>query len=174
MADKDSDDKLWKQVAATVTPLHSAQEIDLPADPVSLPPLKQAYDSRAAARSGRKLPPVTVDDVSQMDARTRRRLKQGGIAVEASLDLHGMRLAEAEQAFKAFILEQHEKEIRAVRVITGKGLRSESGRGVLQSALPDWLNDPAIRPFVRGYTHAAPEKGGAGVFLIMLKMRGRA
>jgi DNA-nicking Smr family endonuclease len=54
-----------------------------------------------------------------------------------------------------------------VVIITGKG--RGTAMGVLRTALPDWLNEPRLRPLISTITHARPEKGGEGVTHVLLK-----
>ena len=53
--------------------------------------------------------------------------------IDAELDLHGLTQREAEGEVWDFLSEAEEKEYLKVRIITGKGLHSENGEGVLKS-----------------------------------------
>src|SRR3546814_8216446 len=75
-----------------------------------------------------------------LDGRKAERLSRGKLPIEASLDLHGLRQAEAHRRLEAFLAESQAAGKRCVLVVTGKGLHKEEG-GVLRSAVPRWLNE---------------------------------
>ena len=55
-----------------------------------------------------------------------RKLKKGQFSVEAELDLHGMTIVQAQAALNPFIKNCQERGIRCVRIIHGKGYRSNN------------------------------------------------
>lgn len=106
-------------------------------------------------------------DVDRALARGRRR-------PEATLDLHGMTLASAERAVAVFLSEASGRGLRVVLVVTGKGLRMESGRvfgGRIRAEFPGWLERPENRQRIAGVRAAHPRHGGAGAFYILLRRR---
>lgn len=54
---------------------------------------------------------------------------------QATLDLHGETQAEAEHKVKDFLSDCRAHNIRKISIITGKGLHSENGQGVLRDAV---------------------------------------
>jgi DNA-nicking Smr family endonuclease len=106
-------------------------------------------------------------DVDRALARGRRR-------PEATLDLHGMTLVSAERAVAVFLSEASGRGLRVVLVVTGKGLRMESGRvfgGRIRAEFPGWLERPENRQRIAGVRAAHPRHGGAGAFYILLRRR---
>ncbi len=106
-------------------------------------------------------------DVDRALARGRRR-------PEATLDLHGMTLAAAERAVAVFLAEASRRGLRVVLVVTGKGLRMESGRvfgGRIRAEFPGWLERPENRVHIAGVRAAHPRHGGGGAFYILLRRR---
>lgn len=87
--------------------------------------------------------------------------------IDATLDLHGATKLEALTRVQHFIHHQHRAHRRHVVIITGKGRGGEVG--VLRSHLPQWLNEPPLRPLISAFAHARPEKGGTGVMHVLLK-----
>lgn len=87
--------------------------------------------------------------------------------IDATLDLHGATKLEALTRVQHFIHHQHRAHRRHVVIITGKGRGGEMG--VLRTHLPQWLNEPPLRPLISAFAHARPEKGGTGVMHVLLK-----
>jgi DNA-nicking Smr family endonuclease len=111
-------------------------------------------------------------------------LGSGRIAIEARIDLHGMRQSEAHRALNRFLAKAHADGRRWVLVITGKGgpqraLSSDDlgyggeERGVLRRNVPRWLAEPELRAIVVGFTEAAIRHGGAGALYVQLRRRER-
>lgn len=103
-----------------------------------------------------------------LDRQTARRLRQGKMAVQAKLDLHGMVRQEAHLALQAFLQRAQTQGKRCVLVITGKGRMSKDG-GVLRRELPQWLVLPPCRDIVLSSSPARQEDGGEGAFYILLR-----
>jgi DNA-nicking Smr family endonuclease len=97
-----------------------------------------------------------------------RRLKRGEFAIEAEIDLHGMRLAEAQAELRAFLAESTARGLGCVRVIHGKGARSGPGGAVLKPNVQHALTRfDAVQAFVP----AQPRHGGSGAVYVLLKRR---
>ncbi len=103
-----------------------------------------------------------------VSARTFSRLKRGEFASEAEIDLHGMRLAEAERELKAFLAECTARGLGCVRVIHGKGARSGPGGPILKPSVHHWLTR---FDRVRAFVSAQPRHGGSGAVYVLLKGR---
>ena len=103
---------------------------------------------------------------ARIDMRSRRRLQRGALPIDATLDLHGLTLAEAERVLAGFIARQGARGSVWLLVITGKGTR---GEGKLRAALPGWMATPAIAHWVVEYGEAAIAHGGSGAFYLRLR-----
>jgi DNA-nicking Smr family endonuclease len=130
----------------------------------SLPRVVMPVTAKPAVRT---LPPLTT-----LEKRHRREVAKGSRAIDARIDLHGMRQGEAHAALHAFIARAHYSEARLVLVITGKGggfnaLGEE--RGVLRRLVPHWLADPAMRRMILGYEPAALPHGGDGALYVRIR-----
>jgi|GEM_PF-1833101 len=119
--------------------------------------------------------PLTLGNVTSLDRRLAERLRKGKIEAEARLDLHGFTLKEAFVKVRDFILSSYNAKARLVIIVTGKGrmVEDEAGflhkTGKLRVELPNWLNNPDIRPFILSFTEAVAKDGGGGAFYIYLK-----
>jgi DNA-nicking Smr family endonuclease len=129
----------------------NGRDAPLPAPPL---PLKKPRSAAAAA-------PLAPWDGRQ----AARQLKARG-KVNATLDLHGFSKLDAYARLQHFITRHYALGHRHLLIITGKGT---VGEGVLRRAVPQWLNEPALRPMVAGMALAAPEKGGSGALHVLLK-----
>jgi DNA-nicking Smr family endonuclease len=94
-----------------------------------------------------------------------RRLQRGQLRVDAEIDLHGLRLHEAQAALREFVQESTGLRLRCVRIIHGKGLRSGVEGPVLKHAVAHWLRGCDE---VRAFVTARPADGGSGAVYALL------
>ncbi len=180
----EDDAALWRRVAETVKPLKSNRIIKKTVKPEETisengPPPKRArqYITNPVRPATEAAPRPRPDDLGHgtaagVDKRTNQRLIRGKTPIEGRLDLHGHTKETAHRALDAFIKGSFAAGRRCVIVITGKGVRLESGEiGVLRQAVPQWLNGPALRPMVLAYSHATPKDGGEGALYVLLKRK---
>jgi DNA-nicking Smr family endonuclease len=98
-----------------------------------------------------------------------QRLHQGDFSVQDYIDLHGMTLHEAKEAFGLFFKDAIRKRLFCVKVIHGRGLRSPGGP-VLKEALQKWLQG-SFRKWVLAYSTAKDCDGGLGAAYIILNTK---
>ncbi|MFM2281974.1 MAG: hypothetical protein RLZZ444_4205 [Pseudomonadota bacterium] len=102
----------------------------------------------------------------------KKKLSRGKLALEARLDLHGLVQSEAHALLHSFLVRAHERGLRHVLVITGKG-SSMGSDGALKRAVPMWFAKPDFRPLISSYETAAQNHGGEGALYIRLsRVRG--
>lgn len=99
-----------------------------------------------------------------------RRLHQGRYAMQAHIDLHGLRSKDAEEALRNFIRGAILKGLRAVLVIHGRGLSSPRAP-VLKKLVYTWLTQGPFRKWVTALASARPCDGGAGATYVLLRQR---
>ena len=95
-----------------------------------------------------------------------RRLKRGEFAIEAEIDLHGLRVAEARGALQAFLRECIECGVASVRIIHGKGSRSGPDGPILKPSVQRWL---AQWDEVLAFASSQPRHGGNGAVYVLLR-----
>jgi DNA-nicking Smr family endonuclease len=83
--------------------------------------------------------------------------------IEAEIDLHGLRLKPAQEEFVRLLEQALEGGMKRIRVITGKGLHSANGIGVIKEMATDILKSHGIK-----YRNGKPDEGGDGVLIIDL------
>lgn len=168
---------LWLKVARAARPLPERldsmdEDVDQGNGPEpatgggrpAIQPQPQARRSRALAPIGQPPP------LNPIERPVRRKIARGRLALEARIDLHGMMQAEAHDLLHAFLLSAHERGLRHVLVITGKG-SSFGSEGILKRAVPQWLAHRDFRGLVSGYETAARGHGGEGALYVRLKRR---
>lgn len=82
--------------------------------------------------------------------------------IEAELDLHQMTRDEARREVSGFIDEAKQLGYRKIRIITGKGLHSENGEGVLRPYVKDMLDAAGYE-----YQNARYDEGGDGAIEVL-------
>lgn len=178
----DTDAALWQRVTEGVKPIKSNRFTENPVIPTARidqksEPAKQTRTYGHRSRPEQE-PTITRNQARELDhgaapgldKRTHQRLIRGKMPIEGRLDLHGHTKETAHRALNAFITGAFSSGKRCVIVITGKGLRLNSGEvGVLRQAVPQWLNSPTLRPMVLAFSHATPKDGGEGALYVLLK-----
>ncbi len=96
------------------------------------------------------------------------RLRRGQWAIQAQIDLHGLRRDEAREQLAAFVRQALQRSQRCVRVVHGKGLGSPGGEPVLKGKVQRWLAQCAE---VIAFTQATRAQGGAGALVVLLERR---
>ena len=193
---------LWHHTARSVTPLKRAKarvpEVGAPGEvkpkphpapvharsPASWPqkPTSKTAQPTVPPRAGS--PRATPPPLVPIERRKARRIARGQVEIDARLDLHGLRQADAERRLRTFLLRARADGLRTVLIITGKGgardgeesfsSSERSERGVLRRSVPLWLEAPELRDCVAGIAPAHVRHGGIGALYIYLrKMRGR-
>lgn len=93
------------------------------------------------------------------------RLRRGEWAIQAEVDLHGLRRDEARERLGLFLREAVKHGLRCVRVVHGKGLGSPGREPVLKGKVKAWL---VQRQEVMAFTQARASEGGAGALVVLL------
>lgn len=94
-----------------------------------------------------------------------RKLRLGHWSIQASLDMHGLRLDEAREALGQFVRDCHKKGIRCVRIIHGKGHGSPGRVPILKVRVQRWL---VQKQEVLAFVQAKASDGGAGAVVVLL------
>jgi DNA-nicking Smr family endonuclease len=164
------DHRLWSMVAATVHPM-----------PGRVVPSMAGVSGAAIDRNA---PAARIDPTVSADASNKRqgpaqaiepgrrhRIARERDPIGAHIDLHGLSQDQARAALEGFVLRSWNEGMRAVLVITGKGLR---GDGILRRMTPEWLAAPRLRAVVAGISESHRRHGGEGALYIALKRRARS
>ncbi|MFN3305130.1 MAG: Smr/MutS family protein [Roseateles sp.] len=94
-----------------------------------------------------------------------RKLRRGHWALQAQLDLHGLRRDAAREALGLFIHDSARRGLRCVRVVHGKGHGSPGREPVLKGRVRRWL---VQKSEVLAFVQARASDGGAGALIVLL------
>jgi DNA-nicking Smr family endonuclease len=184
----EDDAELWARIARTAAPLKKKNRVTHVATPPKPPRPKQIAAALAAEAKQTPKPapkpgvrpalsPPLSPAASGLDRQTARKLDKGHLAVEARLDLHGMRQRDAHAALRKFLKWAQGQGYRHVLVITGKGSSAEEkksfyeeeARGVLRQAVPHWLSHGDLAPMIVSFAEAPRRLGGGGALYVRLR-----
>lgn len=119
----------------------------------------------------RPKPPPHRGPLEGIEPRRKHRIARERDPIGAHIDLHGLGQEQAKAALEGFVLGCWNDGMRAVLVITGKGVR---GDGILRRLTPEWLAAPRLREAVAGISEAHRNHGGEGALYVALKRKSRA
>ena len=94
-----------------------------------------------------------------------RKLRRGVWAIQAQLDLHGLRREEARERLNRFLHDARRGGLRCVRIVHGKGNGSPGREPVLKSKVKTWL---VQKKEVIAFAQARASEGGAGALVVLL------
>ncbi len=97
-------------------------------------------------------------------------LHAGKISVSRVLNLHRLRVPEAEEALNTFFKECVLRGDRCVLIIHGRGLSSKN-EPVLKRRVHEWLRKGPFRKYILGFCSARQCDGGMGATYVMLSPR---
>jgi len=97
-----------------------------------------------------------------------RRLHQGDFSIQSFIDLHGLNVEAAREAFEAFMTAAVSTGKRSVLVIHGRGLSSPA-EPVLKTQVYNWLTRSRWRKRIIAFSSARLCDGGAGATYVLLR-----
>ncbi|MGE5116337.1 MAG: Smr/MutS family protein, partial [Betaproteobacteria bacterium] len=148
----------------------------LRADPPAPEPRQRERDERAALRESLS-DEIDVESLLDTDEALSwrrpeigpdvvRKLRRGHWAIQAELDLHGLRRDAAREQLVAFLRDAGRHGLRCVRVVHGKGNGSPGREAVLKGKVRGWL---VQRAEVAAFVQARGSEGGAGALVVLLR-----
>lgn len=180
-ADSDQDQRLFREAMADVVPLSDKNQLE------KAPPAKAPYPGQQHCdadilrrlhdliRSGEGF--VVADTPEYIEGRGRRvnpiltaRLHRGDFSIQATIDLHGLTLTAAREAFEGFMQDAVRTSKRTLLIIHGRGLSSPK-TPVLKTNVERWLAVGYWRKWVATYASARLCDGGTGATYVLLRGR---
>ena len=111
------------------------------------------------------LPALDSHFHSGLQIKLQRKIRQGAIRPQASIDLHGCRQDEARRALQEFLEDSLQRRYRMLLVIHGQGYRSQSD-AVLKPLVQRWLSQQSA---VLAWCPAQARDGAAGASYVYLR-----
>jgi DNA-nicking Smr family endonuclease len=99
-----------------------------------------------------------------------RRLHRGEFSIQAHIDLHGLSVKDARNAFGEFLSESILSGKRTVLIIHGRGLSSPA-EPILKTKIYQWLTSSPWYKWVIAFTSSRLCDGGAGATYVLLRQR---
>jgi DNA-nicking Smr family endonuclease len=178
--------ELWRAVTASVRPRLPRRPAPAPKQTQKAatipPPARTHLDSPERPNADRAVHRLesAAKPLVTIDRRLKRELTKGRLEIDARLDLHGYRAADAHRRVVAVLNVAQRNGARLALIVTGKGGRPPAGDGggwgetdigVLKRQTPLWLADPKLRHIVAGFSEAGQPHGGAGALYVRLRRR---
>ena len=178
---------LWARVAQTVRPLRKSpvrptivEEVKAAAPPPPPPKLRKAVARPVSVpiRAVEPKPSPRPLERGGLDGSWDRKLGQGVVSPDFTLDLHGHTLDSAHARLDHGITQAAAQGARVLLLITGKPHPADeltargSRRGAIRAKVLDWLAAGSHAGKIAAVRPAHPRHGGAGALYIVLK-RGR-
>ena len=95
-----------------------------------------------------------------------RKLRSGGYRISDELDLHGATVKQAKEILLYYLQEAVQFEGCCVRIIHGKGHRSDNNKPVLKTYVNHWLQE---HERVLAFHSAKTKDGGSGAVYVLLR-----
>ena len=169
-------DDAFRSALTGVTPLRPRNKVELaPARPKPRPKPRAATVSMPADDLSDYVPASLALDTGGALKHARAGVQTQALRqlrrrpVEDELDLHGLTVSDARALLVRFLARCSRNGIRCVRIIHGQGLRSPNREPVLKAKVAGWL---AQRADVLAFREAAPNEGGSGAVVVLLKAGG--
>jgi DNA-nicking Smr family endonuclease len=177
---------LWARVAQTVRPLRKSfvppvtgEDAKAIAAPPPPPKFRKALARPVTvpARPPEPAPSPRPLDRGGLDGSWDRKLGQGVVSPDFTLDLHGHTLDSAHARLDHGITQAAAQGARVLLLITGKPRPADeltaraSRRGAIRAKVLDWLAAGSHASKIAAVRPAHPRHGGAGALYIVLKRR---
>lgn len=168
--------RIFELSVGAVTPLMHAQRAHHALPRPSPEPLQREADERQALLQALS-DDFDVDSLLETDdtlsfrrpeipQEALSKLRRGHWALQAQLDLHGMRRDQAREALGNFVQDSAKRGLRCVRVVHGKGNGSPGREPVLKAKVRRWL---VQKQQVLAFVQARASDGGSGALMVLLQ-----
>lgn len=165
-----ADQALFREAIGPVRPILAPEPVRT-TPPPPRPRQREADEADAlrSARRGSLAEHAGGDSLAyrrdHVSPRLLKRLAGGQFVIQDEIDLHQMTVTVARAALRRFFGEARRDGLTCLRIIHGKGQRSEAGLSVLKPLVADLLTR---RAEVLAFASAPPAQGGTGAVLVLL------
>ncbi|MBD3770144.1 MAG: Smr/MutS family protein [Rhodobacterales bacterium] len=160
--------RAWARVARTVKPIGpKTEDIETFIDALEHgEPVLRHGKAKAPAPPAKPAPAAPKTPAVPQNRANEKRVRRGKLELAGRFDLHGHTQITADAALPEFLSRKQAEGARCVLIITGKG---RGGEGVLRRNFLRWLEMPAARLLVSGYSEAHARHGGSGAWYVFLR-----
>ena len=160
--------RAWARVARTVKPIGpKTEDIETFIDALEHgEPVLRHGKAKAPAPPEKPAPASPKTPAVPQNRANEKRVRRGKLELAGRFDLHGHTQVTADAALPEFLSRKQAEGARCVLIITGKG---RGGEGVLRRNFLRWLEMPAARLLVSGYSEAHARHGGSGAWYVFLR-----
>lgn len=173
---------LWTALARTVRPIRRPPR---PAPPVVATPIAPPPPAKPMARVRKaslpppppaSLPPPVRTPAAVLDTGWERRIRNGAIVPDMSIDLHGHTLSAAHARLGQAISDALVRDVRVLLVVTGKppkspGATGQKQRGAIRAEIGHWLETSVYADRIASVRVAHPRHGGDGALYLILRRK---
>lgn len=96
------------------------------------------------------------------------KLRNGEFSVQQVVDLHGLSIESARETFEFFLSEAIRKNLKCIKVIHGRGLKSKR-EPIIKDYLKTWIVRAMHRKWITAFSNAVMPDGGPGATYILLR-----
>ena len=96
------------------------------------------------------------------------KLRNGEFSVQQIVDLHGLSIESARETFEYFLGEAIRKNLKCIKVIHGRGLKSKRDP-IIKDYLKTWIVRAMQRKWITAFSNAVMPEGGPGATYILLR-----
>ena len=174
-------DESFEEAMRDVQPLKPSRGASMKKSGITPPTIAQQQRRERAVGNGSKavdFNPLTLGEVPQLDSLAAvewkkdgvqrevfSKLRSGGYAIEAELDLHGLTVKQARESLWKFLSTARERGWRCVLIAHGRGERSATPARI-KSYVYHWLIE---HDGVNALTSAQRHRGGTGAVYVLLR-----
>ena len=171
---KKEDSDLFLEAIGKVTPIKSEIRSIVPSKkPKPYPQKKtQQFADKLTVTQAESVNALHAEDTlsytaSGLQKNVLKKMRRGHYGLDAELDLHGLTSTEAKRELVKFLHFCEQDGCRCVRIIHGKGYRSENNLPVLKNDINIWLRQ---HQEVQAFCSATQKDGGAGAVVVLLRL----
>ncbi len=168
------DSSLFREAVGEVKPVSSNKQHLEPRKPLPEPRRSQSDDDSVMQELLSDFSEIDLLETGEHASYTSpgvqrgvlRNLKSGKYAIQAEMDLHGLKREQAKKALVGFLADAQSRQHTCVRVIHGRGRRTAESAPVLKPAVTRWLMH---HKQVLAFCSARDSDGGTGAVYVLLR-----
>jgi DNA-nicking Smr family endonuclease len=167
------EEALWDALTRSVRPLRPGQPRPLSTTPAPTLPAKTGLTPRVNPPPPLKPAPAPA---AMLDSSRERRIRNGNLMPDMSIDLHGHSLAAAHNRLNQALAQALAQDARILLVVTGKPPKSAeragaSRRGAIRGEIGHWLETSPYADRIASVRIAHPRHGGDGAIYLILRRK---